>query len=314
MVEPKEDEYMHNRTFNAILSIPLINCQSLDRAEIRRFQSERFVFTIQFMNTRYKIFQIVFGKSDGSIYASFPYFDIKEGIVSVGTVPALLVRDRISFETCGRVTSQAVKYAHHPDGKVHFSQTGKVIASIRRNSLPLRKANGHLFSVHAQGLSHFDTDPFHMDHPPGEKRTVLNFKVDEMRPEAFKIVARWYDARSLIKHSRGYSFGPTAHLETPNGHISPAFLIGPPKGSPMEKHVLIVSCDVIPALDRQREGLLAFIGGFDHPKQSENIALSTSFLWISYPVTDYKDLLGRIGTIDIDPNDFSEKVQYTNAK
>lgn len=287
--------------FNPVISIPLVNYLSWEKAEIRRFQAEKFVFTVQVENKRYKIFQIIFGKSDGSLYTTFPYFDINEGIVSIGILPALLTTSQVNLQSKGKVTSRQVKYAHHPDGEVHFSQTGKVSTSIRRKSLPLSKAEGHLFSIHAQGLSHFELDPVQDDHPPKMKRTVLNFNFKDEKPEAIKIVARWYQAKTLMsRQTQGRFFGPGVSAQTPDGRITSVVFIGPPKGWLMERYVLLVNCEAIARLNEDDEAVLNFIGGFDAPTQINDISRSSSFLCVTYPASNYKELLNQIGSIDLD--------------
>jgi len=282
-----------------ILSMRLVNYLSWEKAEIKRFQAERFVFTVQVENQRYKIFQVFFGKSDGSLYVTFPYFDIDEGIVSIGTIPAMLKTAEINLELQGKVTSKKVKYAHHPDGEVHFSQTGQVSTSIRRKSLPLETAEGHLFSLQVQGLSHFEADPTQQDHLPKMKRTVLDFNFGNKKPEAIKIVARWYKAASLISRSSGHFFGPKVQGQTPDGRITSAFLIGTPKGWPMEHYALLVSCEAIDKLTKENEAALVFTGGFDTSSKFGDIAQAASFLCVMYPTTNYEELSQRIGTIDI---------------
>ncbi len=285
--------------FDPILSIPMVNYLSRKKSEIRRFQAERFVFTVKVEGNRYKIFQIVFGRKDGSLYVTFPYFDINQGIVSIGTLPALLRSSQVNLESVGQVTSNHVKYAHHPDGRVHFSQDGKVNTLIIRNSLPLDKTEGHIFSIHTQGISHFELDPAQQDHTPKMKRTVLNFKFDQNNPEALKVVARWYKPETLISRTQGHFLGPTVDAQTPDGHITSAFLIGPPKGCTMERYVLLVNCEAIAQLDKDREAVLIFIGGFDTPAKINDIAQDSSFLCVTYPVSNYDELVKQIGTIDI---------------
>lgn len=55
----------------------------------------------------------------------------------------------------GKVTGHKVKYSHHPDGRVHFSQDGKIRTVIQKKSIPLSEAEGHLFTVQLQGLKDF---------------------------------------------------------------------------------------------------------------------------------------------------------------
>jgi hypothetical protein len=290
---------MQKAGFQPILRVPLTNYLTWEKAELRRFQAERFIFTVQSGSVRHKICQILFGKSDGTIYVTFPYFDIKEGIASVSTSTPFLVSSNINLETNGKVTSNPVKYAHHPDGEAHFSQDGKVKTLIRKKSVALQEIEDHIFTLHAQGLSHFDIDSTEIDHKPKLKRTILNFDFKDKEPKAIKIVGRWYGWKELINRAQGKFMGPKVHGQTPEEKTVPMFLIGPPKGWSMEKYFLTVSCEEINVLDKDREALLLFIGGFDKPSKTNQLSQPSSFLCISYPVTNYKEVLERIGTIDL---------------
>lgn len=290
---------MQKAKFQPILSIPLTNYLTWEKAELKRFQAERFIFTIQIGSVRHKICQILFGKSDGSIYVTFPYFDIKEGIASIGTFTPLLVGSNVNLETSGKVTSNPVKYAHHPDGEAHFSQDGKVKTLIRKKSVALREVADHIFTLHAQGLSHFDVDLAEIDHQPKLKRTILNFDFKDKNPKAIKIVGRWYGWNDLIQRAQGKFMGPNVHGQTPDGKTVPMFLIGPPQGWPMEKYFLTISCEEISKLDKNRDAILLFIGGFDKPSKINDLSQASSFLCISYPVSNYEDLMERIGSIDL---------------
>lgn len=291
---------MENEKFQPILKIPLRNYLTSEKAELRRFQAERFIFTVQSGVTRYKICQIFFGKSDGTIYVTFPYFGIKEGIANVGMFTPFLVNSNISLEANGKVTTYPLKYAHHPDGEAHFSQDGKVKTLIRKKSVPLQEVEDHIFTLHAQGLSGFDLDTTKTDHQPKLKRTVLNFDFKERKPKALKIVGRWYEWQKLIRRAQGKTTGPTVHGQTPDGKFVPVFLIGPPKGWAMEKYFLSISCEEIEVLDKEQDELLLFLGGFDRPSNINDLSQPSSFLCLSYPASNYKDLLKRIGSMDLE--------------
>jgi hypothetical protein len=283
----------------SLLTIPLVNYITWEKAEIKRFQAERFVFTIQAKDNRYKVFQVFFGKSDGSLYINFPYFSINHGIASLATVPAFLHQADISLEHFGQVTSKRVKYAHHPDGQVHFSQTGKVSSSISKKSLPLADAEGHLFTLHLQGLHYFETaDPAKDGLSPQLKRTVLNFEFKE-EPEAVKVVGRWYKAKTLMKGAQGRIHGPQTLTQTPDDRIRSAFLLGPPKGWLWERYALVITCEKIAQLDQDQEALLNFIAGFDPPNRIQDLSKPSSLLCVSYPVSSYEELVERIGSIDL---------------
>jgi hypothetical protein len=291
---------MEKEKFQPILKIPLTNYVTWEKAELLRFQSERFIFTAQVGNIRHKLCQVFFGKSDGTIYVTFPYFEIKEGIASVGINSPFLVRSDINLETNGKVTSYPVKYAHHPDGEAHFSQDGRVKTLIRKKSVALQDIEDHIFTLYMQDLSRFEIDLTLEDHQPKLKRTILNFDFKDKSPKAVKIVGRWFGWKSLISRAQGKIMGPKVHGQTPDGKTAPMFLVGPPKDWPMEKYFLSISCEEIDVLDKNNGALMLFMGGFDKPSVINDLSQPSSFLCVSYPASNYKDLLGRIGSIDID--------------
>jgi hypothetical protein len=149
---------------------------------IRRFQSRRFVFGVRTSDTLFKVFQVIFSKSDGSLLVNIPYSSITHGILSKGRLPRGDVESQVHLEERGKVTSKLVKYSHHPDGKAHFSQDGKVRTEISRQSLPLAQAKGHLFTLHAQGLLQFAKEPTSTNANPSPSRTLLTFSFDEYCP------------------------------------------------------------------------------------------------------------------------------------
>jgi hypothetical protein len=67
--------------------IPMMNYLNGQFVDLCRFQAEKFIFTVQVNEQRHKIFQVVFGKSDGSLYITFPYFFSQKGFLSVATFP-----------------------------------------------------------------------------------------------------------------------------------------------------------------------------------------------------------------------------------
>src|SRR5262245_14454668 len=105
---------------------------------IPAFVSERFVITVETLEGRRKIFQILFRRSDGSLFVSFPYYKDIHGVLNLVTLRAQATYP-LSFSIVdgGKVTGHKVKYSHHPDGRVHFSQDGKIRTVIQKNSMPL---------------------------------------------------------------------------------------------------------------------------------------------------------------------------------
>ncbi len=199
---------------------------------------------------------------------------------------------------------KAGKYAHHPDGEAHFSQTGKVHTIIRKMSMPLAKAEGHLFTLQFQGLAHFrPADSPRDTAAPSRKRTMIIFDLGNQEPSALKIVGRWYSARTLASRAGAPTLGPLNPTQTPDGQVELAFLLGPPSGFPMQEHVLLLNASPTPPLNPAPVPVLTFIGGFDSPLTITDKARTTTFLCLTYPVSNYSALLDQIGTIDVlEPN------------
>lgn len=53
----------------------------------------------------------------------------------------------------GKVTSHKVKYSHHPDGRTHFSQDGKIFTKVIKSSASFDEVDGHLFTVQFQDFA-----------------------------------------------------------------------------------------------------------------------------------------------------------------
>jgi hypothetical protein len=267
------------------------------RAELKRYQASQFVIIVQIDACRYKVLQVVFGR-DGSLYVSFPYFDNDQGIVSIGTLSELSPKTTVKLETTGKVTTNKVKFSHHLSGDVQFSQTGKVKTAMKKKSLPLNEAQGHIFTFHAQGLHHFEADPKNSDMAPSLKRTELSFRFEGVTPSAIKIVGRWYEEKNFMSRSKGSSFGPLVLTQDPEGKRYSMFLIGPPESNPLHDYVLVLTCEETSLMDSEREATMFFIGGFGKSRD-ESLYQRETFLCASYPIVDYNEIERRIGSIDL---------------
>ena len=268
------------------------------------FHSERYIVTAGIGPHRYKVLQIIFGKRDGSLFVNFPYFKHSEGLISLVTFPSGMKPTMdLSLKPGGKVTSHLVKYAHHPDGMAHFSQTGRVTSAIQKQSIPLNRAEGHVFSAQLQYLRDFEVaDPKKDSDIHTNRRTVLTFNLGKSEPEAVKIVGRWYSSAALLSRIHGivpktWVPGPTV-CKTPSGKKYWAFLLAPPRGTPTQEYVLLLTCEGIPQLDKQTRSALIFIGGFDSPDTMSDLTKKTAFLALSYPASNPKELKKELGSID----------------
>jgi hypothetical protein len=160
-------------------------------------RTRRVVCVVEVSDLRAKAFQIGFEK-DGSLFVHFPYFRHRTGILSSAEIPATGERTAdVNIERGGKVTSHLVKYSHHPDGRAHFSQDGKILTAIKRQSIALDKQNGHMFTLYIQGLHSLDVARTAKDAEGiSVNRSVINFQI-EPTAEAIKFVGRWLDINKL---------------------------------------------------------------------------------------------------------------------
>jgi len=279
--------------------------EMLQQSKIVAFRSKRHVVTIGVGSRRYKVLQIIFWK-DGSVFVNFPYFKHSEGVASLMTVPSNSKQTvSVNFETRGKVTSHLVKYAHHPNGIAHFSQDGRVVSDIRKSSVPLTKIEGHLFTVHLNGITDFEVaDPYRDQNRYTSKRTVLNLDFGESDPGVIKIVGMWYSINWFIQNNPHIltlypKFGPSGVFINQEGEECPGFLLAPPIGNPLQNHLLMLYFYKLPSLSKHKRPYITFIGGFGDHDIATDWSQETTFLFLSYPVSNYEELKQRLGSVDL---------------
>jgi len=264
---------------------------------VNAFRSERIILTVKRDEGRHKLVQIIFGR-DGSLFVNFPYFRHRTGILAAATIPGNGQKtSEVNLQLGGKVASHLVKYAHHPDGRAHFSQDGKVRTAIKRQSIALDRQEGHIFSVLFQGLEAFDAADDAKDAAGvSPKRTVLTFEFPiSAHRDAMKIVGRWSLASALRFREPTTSIGPIVPTQDPEGQIRNAFLLASPNEH--VEHVLLVTCELIPALSLEPHALV-FYGGFDGREIMNDTTREAGFLGFIYPAADAEALKATIGTVD----------------
>ena len=126
---------------------------------INALKSQRYVFAFEIDGHCHKIAQMICERRDGGFFVAFPYLKQGGGQVCLGTLaPDRTYPGSYDLRDGGKVTAHLVKYSHHADGEVHFSQDGKVFTNIRKHGVPLRSATGHMFTIQAQGIEAFEED------------------------------------------------------------------------------------------------------------------------------------------------------------
>ena len=263
------------------------------------FRSERFTIAVENGTDGFKLFQLIFSKKDGSVFVNFPYLNKPEGSVSTLSWPA----DRqgsmdLNLADAGKVTSHLVKYSHHPDGRAHFSQDGKVRSSVKRQSIRLDALRGHMFTVQAHDLSGFERFTAEEDTGFTPKKTLLKYRVDGTIPEDVKITGWWYSIPELQARSADGNLPnePKLLTQTPDGRVLPAFIVGDPFGFHSDRALLI--CFEIIKMNSADNSWFIFLGGFDAPEVAYDHSRETGFLAFIYPASEYETLRARLGSID----------------
>jgi hypothetical protein len=242
----------------------------------------------------HKVLKVQFQK-DGSIFAFIPQFARSDGIVArVQLASGLSYPTSIQLPEFGKVTTHIVKFSHHPDGRAHFSQDGKVLTAVKRHAAPLSTQKGHLFTLQVEPLSA-------LPRPRASDRTftlTVNFVPDT--PRALKVVAIRQPASNVRVHGN-FDGSSTPVVMEIDGELRQCFVIAPPEGHEFDSHTLILAVTEAPFVSTNSDPSLIFLGGFDDTVVSLDHSKDTEFLAAAYPCSDVTELGCRIGSIDYTP-------------
>jgi hypothetical protein len=190
-----------------------------------------------------------------------------------------------------------VKYSHHPDGRAHFSQDGKVRTEIKRQSVALNAQHGHIFSLLIQGFEAFDKVSDTKDVGSSPKRTALTFQIPESaETKTMKFVGRSLDVSLISAVGPSPIIGPTLLTQDPDGRQQTGFLIANPYDAESH-HVLSITSQSMPSLGPEPE-VMCFYGGFAAREIMDDTTQEAGFLGFIYPVGDADQLKKLIGSID----------------
>jgi hypothetical protein len=161
--------------------------------ELNPLRARIFTVRMRSSGSVHKILKIGFTKSDGSVWIAFPYFQDSRGLASLVLLPPGGYHPTASLTEHGMVTSHLVKYMHHRSGLALFSQSGRVISSMRKASVPLSVADGHLASIVVTELNGFQKDVsgkpdvWKLDEPAPPTQTIT-FAAKSPEPPSIKFV------------------------------------------------------------------------------------------------------------------------------
>lgn len=260
------------------------------------YDADSYVIACRTPTYSTKLFQIRFG-ADGSLFVTLPYYRGVPGRLGLINIPSTLTfpANLTIGENCP-VTSHDVKYSHHPSGRAHFSQTGKVLSKVGKDAVRLGAANGHIFSVMAQGLSHFKKQN------PAEKATkkrgIVAFGVDG-EPEAVKFVAHLYPHSECARRFHFPNDLPWMLIQSAD-FKGIGILLKTPYREKDESFNLLLTMAEIPRVTQDSEVFLSVLGGFDEPSHARDLARDTSFLICMYPENgNFEQLVDKFGTVDL---------------
>src|SRR5260221_11631154 len=261
-------------------------------------RSHRVLCVVKVNALRAKAFQIGFEK-DGSLFIHFPYFQHRPGLLSSSEIPATGERGAdVNMEHGGKVTSHRVKYSHHPDGRAHFSQDGKIFTAIKRQSIPLDTQNGHMLTLYIQGLNALDCAKTAKDAEGiSLNRSVIDFQI-EPTAEAIKFVGRWLDVNKIRVSKPNATVGPNNTMVDPDAGRSHAILVASPRAD--ARHVLAIACVAIPRLGPDVEMFL-FHGGFYAPATKTRPPKEGWVLAFFYPPSEAANMRGALWRVGFLP-------------
>ena len=277
----------------------------VQQGRIRYFAAKKAVFVISGYDANYQICQIIFNKKDGSIFISTPYFGSGSGVVtsaSLGAGPPY----NISLNEDGKVTSHLVKLSHHPDGRVHFSQSGKVITKIKRTSFPLASTIGIIFELHVYFPVFFEA----LDLAKQKTNRVYLFNKFIRVPNAVKIVGEWRRKSSIEGNTASPTDVVQAVTTVKNRKTGVGFmasLFGQPDDWPLTDHVLMLYCLPTTPLNNITDKTMILMGGWDPhevPDSSIQVKQTGCLVWM-YPQHEAEKLAAQIGSIDLAKPEFA---------
>jgi len=266
--------------------------------KVAAIKADQYVIATEGAGYYNKFFQINFGR-DGSIFVSLPYYTGVPGVVGLWQIPKNDGAARAAPRYAAfSVTSHAVKYSHHPNGRAHFSLTGKVRTDIKKQAAEFQQANGHIFTVMVQGMAKFKAQSYVENSTP--KRAIVPFSVWP-EPRSMKFAAHLFSESEMLRRfdnepntpfflardNIGVSHGATL-LATPFTHNGESYFL----------QITLIGSDF--PLD-DKEVFLGLIGGFDPPDHAFDETRDRSCLICIYPKTgDLEEMRKQFGTIDLD--------------
>lgn len=241
---------------------------------------DRHIVTVRTPSSHKKIFQVQFSRSDGSLFLHFPYFSETDGFLSHARRNPRSEGHGIDYESEGARTSHRVKFSHHPDGRAHFSQTGRIRTEIKKSACRLNTISGIVFLVRIHGLSRFEPVT-ERDTKSRRDRILVGAEFDG-EVEAVDFIGYWYPKQHLLTKTSEETLGPLVQFRGPTGATETGALACPASNMPPRERVVVLSA-VASTPTADMKPFLLMVGGFDSPLSLTEPQAETSFLMLAYP-------------------------------
>ena len=282
LLAPTHPSFVHSERFTVLFGTPGNYCR---------------LFKVQFERHRHGL----------GFFVHLPYFAHNRGVLGTVTIPASEGEVKVDFRETSTTTTKRVKYVHHPDGRVQFSQDGKIVTEVVTQAVPLNQHESHLFTVNSWGIGDFATAKAKDQKPPTTDEATIMFAPDDPtlppRDQVGRIVASRYTSPAtgigvakqvaqVGKIQRPVIFTRWDGEDDIGIPIFPAY---------MQIDEFHINLRYIPIArsERDPESMLALFGGF-HAPLGRNGPLRG--LFISYAERDeaeWEKLVGERGTVDL---------------
>jgi hypothetical protein len=246
----------------------------------------------------FKLFKVVFGKKDGSVYVPFPYLSEKRGILAEADPSSEPDPKTIDLKRGGVVVDFDTKFTHHTSGLVHFSKSGEQEILPGRRGFPLTGPIGRLFEFRAYGLEGFEA--VDLSRPTKDYRLRLQF---QHHPRSIVVWSEWRRKKDILDNTDDNTapIGPSLTVtRRSDGFTWPCQLLGQPRGFPLREHVLMISAEETPYATGAGSPTAIFVGGWDvHEGTRPNTAKMLAFM---YPFLGQdpamSDTVGKLGHVE----------------
>jgi hypothetical protein len=190
------------------------------------------------------------------------------------------------------VSTHYVKYSHHPSGLAQFSLSGKIRSSVRKTSVPLSDASGHLFTFMVQGLDKFEVKG--PEEKGKSKRGLVEFGLDCDESQSLKFVGHYYSESEFAARATFNSDMPWLMGVTPDGRRVMSLGLATTYFHNGERRYLLLSAERVPQITKSQEVFMWFMAGFDPPDIALDHSVPTSFLMFIYPIDAERSTLASI--------------------